>query len=100
MLPMIRSELIQRIAAQYPHLYEREIERIIRAMLEEITAALSGGGRVEIRGFGVLSTKRRLARIARNPRTGAEVAIASKVLPTFRAGKDMRMRLNPPGRTE
>jgi len=91
---MIKSELVQRMSAQNPHLYERDIERLIAAMLDEIIAALGRGDRVELRGFGAFSVKKRLARIARNPRTGTEVMVSSKAVPAFKAGKEMRQRLN------
>jgi integration host factor subunit beta len=92
---MIKSELVERIGVQNPHLYQRDVERLIGAMLDEIAVALSRGDRVELRGFGAFSVKRRPARVGRNPRTGAEVAISNKALPAFKAGKEMRVRLNP-----
>lgn len=93
---MIKSELVQRIGTQNPHLYQRDVERLIGAMLDEITAALGRGDRVELRGFGAFSVKRRPARVGRNPRTGAEVEVSSKAIPAFRTGKEMRLRLNSP----
>ena len=72
---MIKSELVQRIAAQNPHLYQRDVENIVNAILGEIIAALSRGDRVELRGFGAFSVKHRPARTGRNPRTGAHVAV-------------------------
>jgi len=92
---MIRSELVERIGVQRPHLYQRDVERLIGTMLEEIAAALSREDRVELRGFGAFSVKRRPARVGRNPRTGAEVAIPNKAVPAFKTGKEMRARLNP-----
>src|SRR5438067_8430836 len=71
---MIKSELVQRIAGQNPHLYQRDIENIVNAVLGEITAALARGDRVELRGFGAFSVKHRPARTGRNPRTGAHVS--------------------------
>ena len=91
---MIKSELIKRIAAQNPHLYERDVEKIVNALLDEIVQAMRCGDRVELRGFGVFSAKLRGARTGRNPRTGAAVTVAKKAMPTFRTGKDMRARLN------
>jgi integration host factor subunit beta len=91
---MIKSELIERIASQNPHLYQRDIENIINAIIEEIIKALGSGGRVELRGFGAFSAKIRGARKGRNPRTGAEVQVAQKVIPFFKTGKEMRARLN------
>jgi len=92
---MIRSELVQRIAAQNPHLHPRDVELLVGAMLDEIREALSRRDRAEVRGFGTFSSKRRKARIARNPQTGAVINISSKIVPAFRAGKEMRSRLNP-----
>ena len=91
---MIKSELVQRIAEQNPHLYQRDVEHIVNAILEEITGALSRGDRVELRGFGAFSVKARPARVGRNPRTGAQVSVDEKVVPFFKTGKDMRARLN------
>ena len=94
---MIKSELVQRMAARNPHLYQRDIENIIDAILGEITNALARGERVELRGFGAFSTKQRHARTGRNPRTGAHVAIDRKNVPFFKTGKEMRERLNRVG---
>jgi integration host factor subunit beta len=92
---MIKSELVVRIADANPHLYERDVEKIVNAILEEITAALARGDRVEIRGFGAFSVKHRAAHIGRNPRTGVKVPVENKTLPVFKAAKFMRQRLNP-----
>jgi integration host factor subunit beta len=91
---MLKSELIRRISSQNPHLYERDIEKIVSAITDEIVEALRRGDRVELRGFGVFSIKLRRAHQGRNPRTGAAVAIAKKAVPSFRTGKEMRARLN------
>ncbi len=91
---MIKSELIERIASQNPHLYQRDIENIVNAIIDEIVNALGRGDRVELRGFGVFSPKRRGARMGRNPKTGAEVQVAQKVIAFFKTGKGMRARLN------
>jgi len=91
---MIKSELIQRIAGQNPHLYQRDIESIVNAVLGEITTALARGDRVELRGFGAFSVKHRPARAGRNPRTGAYVSVDQKSVPFFKTGKEMRERLN------
>jgi integration host factor subunit beta len=91
---MIKSELIERISSQNPHLFARDIEKIVNAILDEIVDALSRGDRVELRGFGAFSVKRRGARQGRNPRTGAAVSVAKKAIPYFRTGKQMRARLN------
>jgi integration host factor subunit beta len=91
---MIKSELIERISSQNPHLYQRDIEKIVDAILDEVVKALGRGDRVELRGFGAFSAKIRGARKGRNPRTGIEVQVAQKVIPFFKAGKEMRARLN------
>ncbi|MBB4016861.1 integration host factor subunit beta [Chelatococcus caeni] len=91
---MIKSELVMRIAEQNPHLYQRDVENIVNAILEEITRALARGDRVELRGFGAFSVKQRNARVGRNPRTGETVDVASKMIPVFKTGKEMRLRLN------
>ena len=96
---MIKSELVQRIATQNPHLYQRDIENIINAILDEIVGALGRGDRVELRGFGAFSVKNRPARTGRNPRTGAHVAVEEKHVPFFKTGKEMRERLNRPKRS-
>jgi integration host factor subunit beta len=91
---MIKSELITQLAAQNPHLYHRDVERIVTTIFEEISAALSNGDRVELRGFGAFSVKQRPARIGRNPRTGAAVHVPEKHVPFFKAGKELREKLN------
>lgn len=91
---MTKSELILRLAEQNPHLYQRDVERIVSTIFDEISAALSQGDRVELRGFGAFSVKARDARIGRNPRTGEAVSVSEKFVPFFKAGKDLRERLN------
>src|SRR5262249_25739345 len=91
---MIKSELVHRIASANTHLYEREVENVVGAVFDEIANAMARGDRVELRGFGVFSTKVRHARTARNPRTGGIVSVRQKAFPFFRAGKDMSRRLN------
>ena len=91
---MTKSELILALAASNPHLYQRDVDRIVSTVLEQISAALERGDRVELRGFGAFSTKRRGVRIGRNPRTGVAVEVPEKVVPYFKPGKALRMRLN------
>ena len=91
---MTKSELIQRLAERNPHLYQRDVERIVSTIFDEITAALSRGDRVELRGFGAFSVKRREARLGRNPRTGDSVSVGEKHIPFFKTGKQLRERLN------
>jgi integration host factor subunit beta len=94
---MIKSELIQQIAEDNPHLYQRDVERIVSTLFEEITAALARGDRVELRGFGAFSVKQRDSRLGRNPRTGAAVPVPEKSVPFFKAGKELRERMNGKG---
>ena len=91
---MTKSELILKIGQLNPHLYHRDVERIVTAIFDEITTALSRGDRVELRGFGAFSVKQRDARMGRNPRTGDAVSVARKVIPFFKTGKQLRERLN------
>ena len=91
---MIRSELIQKIADENPHLYQRDVERIVNTIFDEITNAMARGDRVELRGFGAFSVKSRDARVGRNPRTGESVKVEAKNVPFFKTGKLLRDRLN------
>ncbi len=91
---MTRSQLIMRLAELNPHLYHRDVERIVTTVFDEISAALARGDRVELRGFGAFSVKKRGARVGRNPRTGESVQVATKHLPYFKTGKELRERLN------
>ena len=93
---MIKSELVLKIAEQNPHLYQRDVENIVNAILDTIGDALARGDRVELRGFGAFSVKKRDARTGRNPRTGESVSVSEKVIPVFKTGKEMRQRLNAP----
>lgn len=91
---MIKSELVMRLAERNPHLFQRDVERIVSTVFEEISGALARGDRVELRGFGAFSVKHRPARVGRNPRTGARVQVAEKFVPFFKTGKELRERLN------
>lgn len=91
---MIKSELVQRIAEQNPHLYQRDVENIVNAILDEVSDAMTRGDRVELRGFGAFSVKSRPPRTGRNPRTGEQVEVDAKHVPFFKTGKEMRERLN------
>lgn len=91
---MIRSELVQKIADENPHLYHRDVERIVSTVFEEIIEAMATGNRVELRGFGAFSIKKRDARLGRNPRTGEAVEVEEKHVPFFKTGKLLRDRLN------
>ena len=91
---MIKSELIQKLVDENPHLFQKDVENIIAAVFDEISNGLAQGQRVELRGFGAFSVKNRPARIGRNPRTGEQVAVGEKYVPQFKAGKEIRERLN------
>ena len=91
---MTKSQLIQTLANANPHLYLRDVERIVNTIFDEISKALEQGNRVELRGFGTFSLRTRGARTGRNPRTGDSVAVPAKALPFFKTGKELRERLN------
>jgi integration host factor subunit beta len=92
---MIKSELIAALAAENPHLTQRDVERVVNVVFERIVEALETGGRVELRGFGAFSVRSRPARTGRNPRTGESVSVPAKHVPFFKSGKELRARLNP-----
>jgi integration host factor subunit beta len=89
---MIKSELTQRVLAQHPHLYLRDAEKVVNAVLEEIVVAMARGDRVELRGFGAFRVRRRTARNGRNPQNGAFIAVSEKNMPHFKPGKEMHER--------
>jgi len=91
---MIKSELIQKIADENPHLFQRDVELIVSTVFDEIIDAMADGNRVELRGFGAFSVKKRDARVGRNPRTGESVKVEEKHVPLFKTGKLLRDRLN------
>lgn len=91
---MIKSELIQKLVDENPHLFQKDVENIVAAILDEISGALARGDRVELRGFGAFSVKNRPARTGRNPRTGEKVNVGEKYAPQFKAGKEIKERLN------
>ncbi|MDP5103698.1 MAG: integration host factor subunit beta [Erythrobacter sp.] len=91
---MIRSELLQELHKDNPELRADEVEQVVDIFFDEIAQRLAEGGRVELRGFGAFSTREREARSGRNPRTGETVAVPSKRVPYFKAGKEIRERLN------
>jgi integration host factor subunit beta len=92
---MIKSELILKIAEQNPHLYEQDAADIVNVILDTVADALAQGGRVELRGLGVFTARRRGARAGRNPRSGAVVAVPERVFPMFKMSREMLRRLNP-----
>jgi len=91
---MTKSELIAELAGANPHLTAKDVELIVSTVFDEISAALSRGDRVELRGFGAFTVKHRNARTGRNPRTGSAVAVDEKSVPFFKAGKELRERVN------
>jgi integration host factor subunit beta len=91
---MIRSELIQKLAAENSDLRLEEVEQIVDLFFDSIIKQLADGGRVELRGFGAFSTRARESRTGRNPRTGEAVAVTAKRVPYFKPGKEIRERLN------
>ncbi len=94
---MIKSELIQKISTSNPHLFHKDIERIVNVIFDEITEALARGDRVELRGFGAFTVKYRGPRQGRNPRTGQPVKVDEKFVPFFKTGKELREKLNMNG---
>lgn len=91
---MTKSELIAALAEANPHLTARDVETIVGTIFDQISQALARGERVELRGFGAFTVKQRLARTGRNPRTGETVEVDEKVVPFFKAGKELRVRVN------
>lgn len=91
---MLRSELVAKLASENPDLKMEDLERVVSVILDEITLALQRGDRVELRGFGAFSVRKRKARIGRNPRTGETVSVEAKTVPFFRPGKELRARVN------
>ncbi|MGK0265948.1 MAG: integration host factor subunit beta [Maricaulis sp.] len=91
---MIKSELIDKLAEANPHLYHRDVERVVNTILDDITEALARGERVELRGFGAFSVRHRPSRVGRNPRTGDSVAVKEKHVPFFKTGKELRERVD------
>jgi integration host factor subunit beta len=91
---MIKSELIAALAAENPHLTQKDVEQVVSVILESVASALEQGGRVELRGFGAFSVRSRPARPGRNPKTGEPVDVKAKHVPFFKSGKELRSRLN------
>ena len=97
-MSLIKSQLIQNITDQNPHLYIKDVERIVNTIFSEITKSLSEGRRVELRGFGAFSVQKRKERVGRNPRTGDAVKVSEKYIPRFKSGKELRIKLNSENR--
>jgi integration host factor subunit beta len=93
-MTVTKSELIESLAARFSSLPPRDIESAVKVLIEYMSDALSGGRRIEIRGFGSFSLHYRPPRIGRNPKTGASVPLESKYVPHFRPGKELRDRVD------
>ena len=93
-MSLIKSQLIQNITDQNPHLYIKDVERLVTTIFSEITKSLTEGRRVELRGFGAFSVQKRKERIGRNPRTGESVIVVAKYIPRFKQGKELKAKLN------
>ena len=91
---MTKSELIEKIAEKNPHLLLKDVERIVNVVFEKITMSLAPGERVEFRGFGAFSVRKRSPRIAKNPRTGEQVKVEERNIPHFKTGKQLHELLN------
>jgi len=91
---MIKSELVQKISEENPHLFQRDVERLVSTVFSEIASAMSAGRRIELRGFGAFSVKNRKPRVGRNPRTGSRVEVEEKFVPFFKPGKFLRDKVN------
>lgn len=91
---MLRSELIDKLHDENPHLTRNDMERVVAVVLETVTQTLERGARVELRGFGAFSVRHRKARAGRNPRTGEDVFVPEKHVPFFRTGKDLRENID------
>ena len=91
---LIKSQLIQNITEANPHLFVRDVERIVNTIFNEISNSLASGKRVELRGFGAFSVQHRKERVGRNPRTGESVNVEEKYIPRFKTGKELRLKLN------
>jgi integration host factor subunit beta len=92
---MTKSELISRIAARFPQLIFKDAEVAVNAILAAMTEGLVNGDRIEIRGFGSFDINYRPPRLGRNPKSGERVPVPEKFVPHFKAGKEMRQRVDP-----
>ena len=93
---MIKSELVKHIHTRSSQLSQRDVEKVVEAILEEIISAIARRDRLELRGFGTFSATVRSAHAGRNPKTGTDMEVPTKVTARFKTGKEMRERLNPP----
>jgi integration host factor subunit beta len=93
---MTRSELIEKLAADQTHLSQADVELAVRAIIDQLSGALAGGDRIEIRGFGSFALHHRPPRVGRTPKTGDPVALPAKHVPHFKPGKALRARVDHP----
>ncbi len=91
---MLKSELIDQLTEENPHLSRGDVERVVLTFFETITQTLESGARVELRGFGAFSPRYRKPRVGRNPRTGGSVSVPEKWIPFFRTGKELKARID------
>ncbi len=91
---MTKSELIQNLTAKFPQLMGKDAELSVRAILDAMSSNLAAGKRIEIRGFGSFSLNFRPPRVGRNPKTGIKVQVPGKHVPHFKAGKELRERVD------
>ncbi len=89
-----RQDIVRRVAAHGKGIYTKDAQSLVDILFREMSDALADGNRIEIRGFGTFTVKRREARVARNPKTNTKVELSSRVMPYFRAGKELKDRLN------
>ena len=93
-MSLIKSKLIEKLTLKNSHLFNRDLERVVNTIFNEITQSLADGKRVELRGFGAFSVQHRAARVGRNPRSGESVNVEEKYIPRFKTGKELRLKLN------
>ena len=89
-----RQDVVRRVAARAKGVYTKDSQALVDILFREMSDALANGDRIEIRGFGTFTVKHRKARIARNPKTSESVELDGRVVPYFRAGKELKERLN------
>lgn len=91
---MTKSELIERLSARFPQLVAKDADYAVKTILDAMTSALAQGDRIEIRGFGSFALNYRPPRVGRNPKSGAKVQVPAKYVPHFKAGKELRERVD------
>lgn len=92
--PMTKSELIAKLAERYPQLVAKDAELAVKTILDAMATSLASGQRIEIRGFGSFDLNYRPPRVGRNPKSGTKVAVPEKYVPHFKAGKELRERVD------